>query len=135
MTDGRIEGVRLSPQQRRLWRLRDVSLTVRAEVDLEGPPDREILLAALARAVARHDILRTSFRMIPGLRVPVQDVGEAPSASALEINLEPDLLTLTLPALCGDLRTLRLLLLEAAGEAAAPDPSSLPFNTGSMPSG
>jgi amino acid adenylation domain-containing protein len=126
MTDGRIEGVRLSPQQRRLWRLRDVPLTVRAEVELAGPLDREALLAAFARIVARHDILRTSFRMIPGLRTPVQDVGEAPSASALEISLEPDLLILTLPALCGDLRTLRLLLLEAAGEAA-PEPIQPPL--------
>jgi amino acid adenylation domain-containing protein len=121
MTD-RIEGVRLSPQQRRLWRPRNTSqetpLTVRIEADLRGPLDAEALLAALDRAVDRHDVLRTAFRVIPGMRTPVQDVGEE---SFLDVRLEPagpdhHVLTLTLPALCGDLRTLRLLLLEAAEE-------------------
>ena len=122
MTD-RIEGVRLSPQQRRLWhaqRLQETLLAVRLEADLRGPLDREALLAALGRAVARHDALRTAFRLIPGMRTPVQDVGEE---SRLDVRLEPagpdrHVLTLTLPALCGDLRTLRLLLRDAAGEGA-----------------
>jgi amino acid adenylation domain-containing protein len=120
MTD-RIEGVRLSPQQRRLWRLQGGPLQVRLEADLHGPLEREALLASFDRAVARHDILRTTFRVIPGMRTPVQDVGEE---SRLEVGLEPvgpdlHVLTLALPALCGDARTLRLLLLEAAGEAPA----------------
>src|SRR4051812_42048788 len=121
MTD-RIEGVRLSPQQRRLWQPRNTSqetpLTVRIEADLRGPLDTEALRAALGRAVARHDALRTGFRVIPGMRTPVQDVGEE---SRLEIRIEPagpdhHVLTLALPALCGDLETLRLLLRETAGE-------------------
>ena len=126
MTD-RIEGVRLSPQQRRLWRPRNTSpetpLTVRIEADLRGPLDREALLAALGRAVERHDVLRTAFRVIPGMRTPVPDVG---GESSLQIQLEPagpaeaehHVLTLSLPAPNGDLRTLRLLLREAAGEGA-----------------
>src|SRR5690349_3533864 len=121
MTD-RIEGVRLSPQQRRLWRPGEPPSTVRLEADLRGPLDSEALFAALGCAVERHDVLRTGFRVIPGMRTPVQDVGEE---SCLEVRLEVRLeeagpghhvLTLTLPALCGDLRTLRLLLLEAAGQ-------------------
>ncbi len=123
MTD-RVEGVRLSPQQRRLWRLQDGPRQVRLEADLNGPlgpAEKEALLAAFDRAVARHDILRTTFRVIPGMRTPVQDVGEE---SRLEVELEPvgpdlHVLTLALPALCGDARTLRLLLLEVAGDGPA----------------
>ena len=119
MTD-RIEGVRLSPQQRRLWRSGEPPSMVRLEADLRGPLDSEALLAALGRAVERHDVLRTGFRVIPGMRTPVQDVGEE---SFLKVGLEAagpehQILTLELPALCGDLRTLRLLLLEAAGQGS-----------------
>jgi amino acid adenylation domain-containing protein len=119
MTD-RIEGVRLSPQQRRLWRPQEAPLTVQIEADLWGPLDTEALLAALDRAVARHGALRTGFRVIPGMRTPVQDVG---GEASLEVRLGPagpnhHVLTLTLPSLCGDLRTLRLLLLEVAGQGA-----------------
>jgi amino acid adenylation domain-containing protein len=128
MTD-RIEGVRLSPQQRRLWRLQEGPLQVRLEADLHGPLDREALLAAFDRAAARHDILRTTFRVIPGMRNPVQDVGEESRLEAALVPAGPShhVLTLSLPALCGDARTLRLLLLEAAADGPAePLPSPLP---------
>ena len=73
-----VEGARLSPQQRRLWALREAHgpLVVQLAADLEGPLDRAALRAAVDRAVARHDILRTTFQPVPGLRVPVQVVVE-----------------------------------------------------------
>ncbi|HWM94024.1 MAG TPA: amino acid adenylation domain-containing protein [Thermoanaerobaculia bacterium] len=115
-------GIRLSPQQRRLWLLQEVygPLETRLEAELSGPLDREALLAAVAEAVARHDILRTSFETVPGMRMPAQVVGEEGRLKVTVTPLGPDRhgLTLTLPALCGDLETLRLLLAEISGQPA-----------------
>ncbi len=125
MTDA-IEGVRLSSWQRRLWRLQETRgpLTVQLEAELRGPLDLEALEEILGSIVERHDALRTTFRVLPGMRMPVQDVG---TESQLAVHVEPlerdhYLLTLSLPALCGDLRTLRLILLEAAGEPYQDEP-------------
>ncbi len=150
MTDV-VEGARLSPQQRRLWALGEVHgpLAVQLAADLEGPLDRGDLRAAIDRAVARHDILRTRFQPVPGLRVPVQVVAEdgacvwnedgpeeadvlsEPALRAQLVALQPNhhLLILTLPALLGDRGTLRQLIAEIAdGYAGAPpDGEPVPY--------
>jgi amino acid adenylation domain-containing protein len=71
-----VEGFPLSPQQRQLWHLLQSShgrsyfahCVVRLPVDLSIPRLEE----ALGRVVARHEILRTGFRRLPGMPVPLQ---------------------------------------------------------------
>ncbi len=80
-----IQGFELSPQQRRLWRLRqgaagELALRFRRRIE----PYR--LWRALDEAMARHEILRTSFRTLPGLRDPVQVIG--PPGTAVERRIE-----------------------------------------------
>lgn len=74
-----IEGLRLSPQQKRLWLWQQqghLSLG-RAVVTLDGAFDEEAVLAALRRVIARHNSLRTTFYRQPGMKVPFQVVHEA----------------------------------------------------------
>ncbi len=54
---------RLSPQQRRLWRLGSGDCAYRSQcaLDFDGAADGEALRQALRRVVARHEILRTTF--------------------------------------------------------------------------
>ena len=78
MTQQSIEGSRLSPQQQHLWRLqeRDGERTYRAQcaVKLNGPLAVRRLERALREVVERHEILRTSFRWLSGMSLPLQVV-------------------------------------------------------------
>ena len=73
-----VDGFRLSPQQRRLWRLQqgDDAGGFRAQVAarLEGALDVDRLRAAIASVVAEHEILRTRFACLPGTSMAVQFV-------------------------------------------------------------
>src|SRR6266849_5179029 len=72
-------GYRLSPQQRRLWALqrRGTAYCAQAALLIEGKLESAVLHRALHSTVARHEILRTSFRLIRGMDVPVQVVAES----------------------------------------------------------
>src|SRR5688572_18054716 len=77
-----IDGYRLSPQQRRVWRLQQLdgsSYRTLAGVMVEGPVQHQRLESALAEVLARHEILRTDFRQVPGMSFPLQVVN--PEAS------------------------------------------------------
>ena len=77
-----IDGYRLSPQQRRVWRLQQLdggSYRTLAGVMVEGPVQHQRLESALAEVLARHEILRTDFRLVPGMSFPLQVVN--PEAS------------------------------------------------------
>ena len=72
-----IDGYRLSPQQRRVWRLQQLdggSYRTVAGVLLEGPVEQNRLQSALEEVLARHEILRTDFRLVPGMSFPLQVV-------------------------------------------------------------
>ena len=80
MTETAIEGFPLSVQQRRVWASGpEGAQRVRALL-LEGRLDAEALRRALGAVVERHEILRTTFRRAPGLRLPLQVISEAPAA-------------------------------------------------------
>jgi amino acid adenylation domain-containing protein len=74
-----IEGYRLSPQQKRLWTIQEGNDVYRAtcRLHLEGALQPERLKAALLEVINRHEILRTTLRRVPGIKVPLQVVTEA----------------------------------------------------------
>ena len=138
--------IRLSPQQRRLWQVAEAAgtaLRARAELALSGDLDAGLLFEVLEELVARHEILRTTFEPRPWLKVPLQVIAEtgtvawAPAGVPLEaretdlgrgplfqaaLASGPDsghLLTLELPALCCDLRSLANLAMEIERDYAA----------------
>ena len=75
--DATIQGFRLSPQQERLWRLSGgVPGRAACAVSVRGHLDLDALRRALARVVARHEILRTSFLLLPGMITPLQVISE-----------------------------------------------------------
>lgn len=76
-----LRGSRLSLQQERLWAFAQGShcqeYVTQGTVVVEGPLQIERLHAAIYRLVERHEILRTVFRALPGMDVPMQVVGDA----------------------------------------------------------
>lgn len=73
MGNDMVTGFRLSPQQKRLWELQRVCGTAgfraTATVELHGALDADRLERALARLVARHEILRTEFSLLDGMTI------------------------------------------------------------------
>src|SRR6266496_4377929 len=146
MTAETVEGFRLSPQQSRLWSLqeRDGAGAYRARcvVTIDGVVDSLRLRAALEKVASRHEILRTTFRLLPSMGTPLQvvrerlpilfeeengaasesllaasnaiDLSEGPIVVAVLRHLSAgrSLLTLELPALCADRPTLERFLFE-----------------------
>src|ERR1041385_2516363 len=45
-------------------------------MSIERAQDKEVLKAALVEIVNRHEVLRTSYRQVPGVRLPVQVIGD-----------------------------------------------------------
>jgi amino acid adenylation domain-containing protein len=88
-----INGFRLSPQQRRLWLLQRGSSAYLAQSALliEGGLRPEVLKEAVYRIVRRHEILRTTFHSLPGMKLPVQVVAEESSPSSLPLWRDDDL--------------------------------------------
>ncbi|HVR99668.1 MAG TPA: condensation domain-containing protein, partial [Thermoanaerobaculia bacterium] len=86
---GPIQGFRPSPQQNRVWRLQQDGLTSCSSLcvlHIEGNLDRPALRRALAETVARHEILRTAFRLPAGLTVPLQVILPPGSVSLPEVD-------------------------------------------------
>lgn len=88
-----VEGFRLSPQQRRLWKLQQDAESSTAVFNsqlvllLEGDVRVEALCEAVERVCARHEALRTVFRRLPGVAMPVQVVVDDVSLSWQVIDL------------------------------------------------
>lgn len=83
-TDGALEGFALSAQQARQWRWQQAygaaavpaaSLWLR----IDGPVDLPRLQESLAQVVARHEILRTEYRQLPGMALPIQVIAPVSS--------------------------------------------------------
>jgi amino acid adenylation domain-containing protein len=73
-----VQGFRLSAQQRRVWSLWQGDRSARAwcALRIEGDLDGDRLRTAAESLAASHEILRTAFPRRPGMRMPVQTVGE-----------------------------------------------------------
>ena len=85
-----IVGYRLSPQQRRLWKLREsgrlAAGSVVGEFKVSGKVDRDRLVYAIRNAVEECELLRTSFAHLSGMLVPLQVVGDVPEIVLQEVN-------------------------------------------------
>ncbi|HKG22749.1 MAG TPA: amino acid adenylation domain-containing protein [Blastocatellia bacterium] len=86
-----LQGFQLSPQQRHLWLMQQAggrnAYRAQCAVLIEGDVDIKILEAALRELSLRHEILRSTFRRLPWMRVPLQVVGDNGVAWALERDL------------------------------------------------
>ena len=73
-----IEGFRLSPQQTRLWLEKRDSAAYHAQcvISIVGPLNKEILKAALVEVINWHEVLRTTYRQLPGVKIPVQVIAD-----------------------------------------------------------
>lgn len=82
-----VEGIALSPQQARLWRLQGSakSLRTRFTITITGHLDRARLEAAWSDVVERHQVLRTEFEYLPGIKDPLQVVQAEGSGLRYEI--------------------------------------------------
>ena len=122
MTEEVLEGFELSRQQKHLWLTqRDSDAFVsQCEVRIERELDREAFQTALREMVARHEILRTSFRALSGMSVPVQVISET-AESLLRVELSDDnrILTIKQPALIGDADSLVQFVLKLVRYYAA----------------
>ncbi|MGB7925139.1 MAG: condensation domain-containing protein, partial [Pyrinomonadaceae bacterium] len=88
MSQAVIEGYRMSPQQKRVWRLQNDSFAFRSQAALllEGPLDTNLLRESVEQVCQRHEILRTTFAQLPGLNLPLQVVSERAALSYCEID-------------------------------------------------
>ncbi len=86
-----IQGFRLSPQQRRLWGLGHGATPAWSLLSLviEGLDDPEPLAVAARAACARHEVLRTSFRRLPGMTEALQVVEDGGRVQVVERPLRP----------------------------------------------
>ncbi|HKV36211.1 MAG TPA: amino acid adenylation domain-containing protein [Pyrinomonadaceae bacterium] len=86
---GQIEGYRLSPLQKQLWLLQQDGSPYRSQcaIRIEGPLDELRLRKALKQIVDRHEILRTTFHRVPGIKFPMQAIGETADPSWISIDL------------------------------------------------
>ena len=82
-------GYHLSPEQKRLWLSQPDGPTARVQcaLALGGGWQAPLLREAVRRVVARHEILRTSFRRLPGMGTPLQSVEEAARCAFAEVDL------------------------------------------------
>ena len=90
-----IQGYRLSPQQKRVWLLHAEQLLpsiIGCVIEISGKLDQVRLCQALEQVVKQHEILRTTFQLLPGMTIPVQVIAESgtgvPPVDVAEESLE-----------------------------------------------
>nr|MBA3531022.1 AMP-binding protein [Ardenticatenales bacterium] len=92
MTTTVANGFKLSPQQKHLWLLQQTAtegqpFRVQGKIQIEGAISPERLHTAIEEAVRRHEILRTCFTSVAGMRLAVQSVQEEPQIAWREHDL------------------------------------------------
>ncbi|HZI03717.1 MAG TPA: condensation domain-containing protein, partial [Archangium sp.] len=87
-------GFRLSPQQAHLWAQLtpspDTPCRAQCIVELQGELDKPRLERAVREVVSRNEILRTTYRRLPGTEAAVQVPGDVPTAVLQELDLRRD---------------------------------------------
>lgn len=82
-------GFRLSPQQRRMWQIGATNPAFQVQCALSIPADvgNRQVRQVFEEAAAREQIFRTRFQPVPGMKTPIQVVGEDVSAQWREIDV------------------------------------------------
>jgi amino acid adenylation domain-containing protein len=123
------EGFRLSPQQRKVWRLMErlphLSFAAQCTVRIMGLLNAGRLDQAVLSVRRSHEILRTRFALLQGASVPVQVIGE--EAAGLNQRLDRRSLNATgaaeqLERIAGRLREQAARPGEASGETSGETP-------------
>ena len=129
-----IQGYRLSPQQRRLWLLRQFDRAAQCAVRIDGELNVESLRQAISQVVSQQEILRTTFKLLPGMTIPVQVISDAADVAFVEItdgqidleqlplfhcqliarSANEHVLIVTLPVACADAPSLQCLVRQIA---------------------
>src|SRR6185295_3034148 len=73
-----IEGYRLSPQQRRLWLLRPSDRCAQCAARIDGELLVEVLEEAVRQVASEQESLRTTFKLLTGMTIPVQVISDRP---------------------------------------------------------
>ncbi|MBE9167118.1 amino acid adenylation domain-containing protein [Pleurocapsales cyanobacterium LEGE 06147] len=78
MPTSTLQGFQLSPQQQRLWLLQqnDSVYLTQAAIAIEGDLQPARLKKVVEQIIARHQILRTNFSRLPGVKLPVMTIGD-----------------------------------------------------------
>ncbi len=89
-----LQGFRLSPQQEDLWQLQqqnaDRPYLAQCAISISGSLDIPTLKAALELVVSRHEILRTTFKCLPGMTIPLQVITDRPFTWNYNNELSPN---------------------------------------------
>ncbi|HYW19650.1 MAG TPA: amino acid adenylation domain-containing protein [Nodularia sp. (in: cyanobacteria)] len=152
-----VEGYQVSPQQIYLWQLQEHDhnqpYRLQISVMIAGNLKQNVFKLAVEKVVNRHEILRTNFKNVPGLKLPLQIINAENTSCYQELNISQldlqaqqakieelfqefknisfnfeqgsllhiyllvlsphqHLMLISLPALCGDVRTLQNLVSE-----------------------
>jgi amino acid adenylation domain-containing protein/thioester reductase-like protein len=85
-----IEGFRLSPQQKKIYFLqkKDNLYCAQATILIEGKLNLQILKITINKVVNRHEILRTSFQKLSGIKIPIQVVNDSYVPTWYTVNLD-----------------------------------------------
>ena len=78
MDSSKREGFHLSPQQKNAWSLQPTAFSV---IRIDGPLQVQVLKSAVNTVVERHEILRTTFHLAPGIKTPFQVISPSPQFS------------------------------------------------------
>ena len=84
------EGFHLSPQQKNGWSLQQTQYRAFSVIRVDGPLKVQVLESALNTVVERHEILRTTFHLAPGIKTPFQVISTEPQFSWQRVELADD---------------------------------------------
>src|SRR5262245_31273717 len=86
-----ITGYRLSPQQERVWRLGQAEdghlYVIQCAVLIEGRLNLSTLQEAFDQMIQEHELLRTSYRRLAGMSLPIQVVAESVGVEIAQLKL------------------------------------------------
>ncbi len=101
-----LSGFRLSLQQKHLCLLQKDSSAYVAQIAIliEGDIKQKVLKTALEQVIKSHEILRTSFRSLPGMKMPLMVVEDSSIVSWRDIDLSENTVEATINLICQEER-------------------------------